>query len=82
MTPSQLRTLDEARRAAGHYVEEWKARGDQIVSPIGYGNEMVRVAKFTNVDAAHYVAKMHNVFLLVVNALIEAQRRLRDWERK
>ncbi len=80
MTPTQLKELDAVRRQAGQYAEAWRARGDQVFSVDG--SQVEKIAKFNHVDAAQYVAGMHNLFQWLVNELILLHRRLADWEKK
>ncbi len=80
MTPTQIKQLDVVRRQAGQYAEAWRARGDQVFSVDG--TQVEKIAKFDHVDAAHYVAGMHNLFLSLVNEMILLHRQLADFERK
>ncbi len=80
MTPTQLKQLDVVRRQAGQYAEAWRARGDRVFSVDG--SQVDKIAKFDHVDAAHYVAGMHNLFQSLVNELILLHQRLDDWEKK
>ncbi len=80
MTPTQLKQLDIVRRQAGQYAEAWYARGDFVYST--NDAQVVKIGKFEHVDAAHYVAGMHNLFQVIVNEMILLHRQLADWKRE
>lgn len=68
-----LREIDALRRVAGRNIERWKARGGEVRDLEG-----TLIANFEDPDLAAYVARLHNLFVPLTNAVVELRQKLID----
>lgn len=66
--------VDAVRRIAARHCGRWRATKTSIATQ----EDGVPVGDFLNEELADYVARLHNVFLPLTNALFELKARIAD----
>ena len=73
MNPQVLKEIDGVSRLAGQRAGGWIA-----ANGIVHTDEGEEIAKFREAGAASYVARLHNIFLIVFGELCSLRKRLND----